>query len=221
MQCLTPPLSKKPAGEWLCPECKEEADLEARAAAEREAKSRKCCACGARGEEASVHALLASAWAGAVLELGPAPVGKFALCEKCAHRHEAVWRHGIVRVHGHVRLVCVRNPLSVGSRVRLALFALFALRRSPPGRHGRIQALLHLPWRQRRARCCGRQGHQGQWGREWDQNHSVLFMSSRHLLYLSVAQRGQVAAATFSGQRSRGRCGRGGGGGRRLAVPGL
>ena len=87
MQCLTPPLSKKPAGEWLCPECKEEADLEARAAAEREAKSRKCCACGARGEEASVHALLASAWAGAVLELGPAPVGKFALCEKCAHRH--------------------------------------------------------------------------------------------------------------------------------------
>lgn len=110
MQCLTPPLSKKPAGEWLCPECKEEADLEARAAAEREAKSRKCCACGARGEEASVHALLASAWAGAVLELGPAPVGKFALCEKCAHRHEAVWRHGIVRVRGHVRVACMRQP---------------------------------------------------------------------------------------------------------------
>ena len=108
--------------------------------------------------------------------------------------------------------------LSVCSRVRRALSAV---RRSPPGRHGRIQALLHLPWRQRRARCCGRQGHQGQWGREWDQNHTVLFMSSRHLLYLSVAQRGQVAAATFSGQRSRGRWGRGGGGGRRLAVPGL
>jgi hypothetical protein len=63
-------------------------------AEEKANKSRKCCACGTRGEEAAVHHLLASAWAGAALELGEAPAGRFSLCKKCAGRQEQSWRLG-------------------------------------------------------------------------------------------------------------------------------
>ena len=40
-------------GLWLCPDCKEEEEEETRMAEEKASKSRKCCACGSRGEEAA------------------------------------------------------------------------------------------------------------------------------------------------------------------------
>ncbi len=94
LKCLVPPLSKKPPGQWLCPECHTEAEEETRLALEKEAKNRKCCACGSRGEEAGVQHLLASAWAGAALDLGPAEPGRFSLCKKCASKQESSWRLG-------------------------------------------------------------------------------------------------------------------------------
>jgi hypothetical protein len=108
MRCLTPPLSKRPAGLWLCGECQEEADEEARAEADKEARNRKCCACGSRGEEAAVQHLLASAWAGAAVELGAAPAGRFSLCRKCAGKQEQSWRLGPAEaVMGAPKLCCI------------------------------------------------------------------------------------------------------------------
>lgn len=75
MQCLTPALTKRPSGPWLCPDCHKEEEEESRLAEEKASKNRKCCACGSRGEEAAVHHLLASAWAGVSLEFGPAEPG--------------------------------------------------------------------------------------------------------------------------------------------------
>ncbi len=37
MKCLVPPVSKKPPGQWLCPECHTEAEEETRLALEKEA----------------------------------------------------------------------------------------------------------------------------------------------------------------------------------------